>query len=96
MSSLSHKCGHFGPSISTFDRLPKITKAIEPGAYATLDGNHLEDDDGVELNSDTEPAETEALARGLNLLPSMADLFDNLQDKTSLVGGNFRNASLIL
>ncbi|MED6206598.1 hypothetical protein PIB30_028314 [Stylosanthes scabra] len=81
MSSLSHKCGNFDPSIS--DRLPE-KKADEPWASATLDLDHLEDNDDVELTSDTEPAETEPVAPGPNL-PSMADLFENLQDKTPLV-----------
>ncbi|XP_057721329.1 uncharacterized protein LOC130935552 isoform X2 [Arachis stenosperma] len=80
MSSLSHKCGNLGPSMS--DRLPE-KKADGPWASATLDSNHTEDNDGVELSSDTEPAETEAIAPGPNL-PSMADLFENLQDKTHL------------
>ncbi|MED6106749.1 hypothetical protein PIB30_007410 [Stylosanthes scabra] len=80
MSSLSHKCGNFDPSIS--DRLPE-KKADEPWASATLDRDHLEDNDDVESTSDTEPAVTEAVAPGLNL-PSMADLFENLQDKTHL------------
>ncbi|XLR25995.1 hypothetical protein S83_053895 [Arachis hypogaea] len=80
MSSLSHKCENSGPSMS--DRLPE-KKADGPWASATLDSNHTEDNDGVELSSDTEPAETEAIAPGPNL-PSMADLFENLQDKTHL------------
>ncbi|XP_020976600.1 uncharacterized protein LOC107639083 isoform X5 [Arachis ipaensis] len=80
MSSLSHKCGNFGPSMS--DRLPE-KKADGPWASATLDSNHTEDNNGVELSSDTEPAEAEAIAPGPNL-PSMADLFENLQDKTHL------------
>ncbi|MED6137588.1 hypothetical protein PIB30_066266 [Stylosanthes scabra] len=80
MSTLSHKCGNFDPSVS--DILPE-KKADEPWASATLDRDHLEDNDDVELTSDTEPAETEAVAPGLNL-PSMADLFENLQDKTHL------------
>jgi hypothetical protein len=54
---------------------------------ANSDGNYFEDDGRMEIKSETEPAETEALAHGLNL-HSMTDLFDNLQDKTDLVGGN--------
>ncbi|KAE9593829.1 hypothetical protein Lalb_Chr18g0047211 [Lupinus albus] len=79
----SHKYGHFGASISKFDRLPEIFKAVDPGASATSDGNYLEDDGKIEINSDTEPVESEAHAHGVNL-PSMADLFDKMQDKTSL------------
>ena len=70
-------------------------KAVDHRPSASLDGNHLEDDDIVELNLDTEPSETEARPREFNL-PLMADLFDNLQDKTDLVGGEFRNATVIL
>ncbi|OIV95417.1 hypothetical protein TanjilG_06286 [Lupinus angustifolius] len=79
----SHKYVRFGASISKFDRLPEIFKAVDPGASATLDGNHLEDEGKIEINSDTEPAESKAHAHGANL-PSMADLFDKMQDKTSL------------
>ncbi|WJX33696.1 hypothetical protein P8452_21878 [Trifolium repens] len=58
-------------------------KAVDPRASASLAENHLEDDDIVELDLDTEPSETEALPHEFNL-PLMADLFDNLQDKTDL------------
>lgn len=70
-------------------------KAVDHRPSASLDGNHLEDDDIVEINLDTEPSETEARPHEFNL-PLMADLFDNLQDKTDLVGGKFRNATVIL
>ncbi|KAK7259385.1 hypothetical protein RIF29_24992 [Crotalaria pallida] len=79
----SHKCGRLGASISEFDRLPEIFKAVDPGASAALDGNYLEDEEKIEIDSDTEPTESEARAHGFNL-PSMADLFDKLQDTTSL------------
>ncbi|CAL5203525.1 unnamed protein product [Lathyrus oleraceus] len=82
-SSMTTKYGHNGPSISNIDRLPEIMKGVNPRASASLDGNHLEDDDIVELDLDTEPSETEALPHEFNL-PVMADLFDNLQDKTDL------------
>ncbi|CAK8567006.1 unnamed protein product [Lathyrus sativus] len=82
-SSVTTKYGHNGPSISNIDRLPEIMKGVNPRASASLDGNHLEDDDIVELDLDTEPSETEALPHEFNL-PVMADLFDNLQNKTDL------------
>lgn len=85
---MSHKYGLIGPSISNIDRLPETIKAVDPGASSSLDGNHLEDDDSMEIKSDTEPAETEALPHEYNL-PSISDLFDNLQDKTDSVGGIF-------
>lgn len=83
LSSVTHKYGHTGPSISNIDRLPEIMKAVDHRPSASLDGNHLEDDDIVEINLDTEPSETEARPHEFNL-PLMADLFDNLQDKTDL------------
>jgi hypothetical protein len=92
---VTHNYGHTGPSISNIDRLPEIMKAVDHRPSASLDGNHLEDDDIVELNLDTEPSETEARPHEFNL-PLMADLFDNLLDKTDLVGGKFRNATVIL
>ncbi|CAL0302438.1 unnamed protein product [Lupinus luteus] len=79
----SHKYARFGVSISKYDRLPEIFKAVDPGASATLDGNHLEGEGKIKINSDSEPAESEAHAHGANL-PSMADLFDKMQDKTNL------------
>jgi hypothetical protein len=95
LKSVTHKYGHIGSSISNIDRLPQIMKAVDHRASASLAENQLEDDDIVELELDTEPSETEALPHEFNL-PLMADLFDNLQDKTDLVGGNSRNATLII
>lgn len=92
---MTTKYGQNGPSISNIDRLPEIMNCVNPRASASLDRNHLEDDDIVELDLDTEPSETEALPHEFNL-PIMADLFDNLQDKTDLVGGNCSNATVIL
>ncbi|XP_045824331.1 uncharacterized protein LOC123916817 isoform X2 [Trifolium pratense] len=83
LQSVTHKYGHIGSSISNIDRLPEIMKAVDPRASASLAENHLEDDDIVELDLDTEPSETEALPHEFNL-PLMADIFDNLQDKTDL------------
>ncbi|XP_061355373.1 uncharacterized protein LOC133299895 [Gastrolobium bilobum] len=80
---LSHKSGHFGPSISNIDRLPEIMKAVDPKASANLEGNFLENDGRIKINSGTEPDETEDLAHGFNQR-SMTDLFDNLQDKSDL------------
>ncbi|KAK2389001.1 hypothetical protein QL285_062632 [Trifolium repens] len=83
LKSVTHKYGHIGSSISNIDRLPQIMKAVDHRASASLAENQLEDDDIVELELDTEPSETEALPHEFNL-PLMADLFDNLQDKTDL------------
>lgn len=85
MQSQSHKCGRFGASVSNVDRLPEIFKAVDPGASTTLVENYLEDEGKMQINSDTDPVETEAFAHGFNL-PSVADFFDKLQDKTSQVG----------
>ncbi|KAL5076139.1 hypothetical protein RYX36_015123 [Vicia faba] len=82
-SSMATKYGHTGPSISNIDRLPETMEGVNPRASASLGGNHLEDDDIVELDLDTEPPETETLPHEFNL-PVMADLFDHLQDKTDL------------
>lgn len=70
-------------------------EAVDSWASASLDGNHLEDDDIMEVKSNTEPAETEALPCEFNH-PSMADLFDEHQDKSDLVCGNFRKAFFIV
>ena len=84
--SVLRKSGDIGHSISNIESLPEIVKAVDPRASANLDGNHLEDDDRIEINSDIAPAETEAFPHGFNLAP-MADLFYNLQDKADQVGG---------
>ncbi|KAG5076810.1 hypothetical protein JHK82_055505 [Glycine max] len=86
LASVLRKSGGIGHSISNIESLPEIVKAVDPRASANLDGNHLEDDDRIEINSDIAPAETEAFPHGFNLAP-MADLFDNLQDKADQVGG---------
>ncbi|KAH1189613.1 hypothetical protein GmHk_20G057346 [Glycine max] len=80
LASVLRKSGDIGHSISNIESLPEIVKAVDPRASANLDGNHLEDDDRIEINSDIAPAETEAFPHGFNLAP-MADLFYNLQDK---------------
>lgn len=86
LASVLRKSGDIGHSISNIESLPEIVKAVDPRASANLDGNHLEDDDRIEINSDIAPAETEAFPHGFNLAP-MADLFYNLQDKADQVGG---------
>ncbi|XP_058781692.1 uncharacterized protein LOC131655913 isoform X2 [Vicia villosa] len=82
-SSMTTKHGHMGPSISNIDRLSEIMETVNPRTSPSLGGNHLEDDEIVELDLDTKPTETEALPHEFNL-PIMADLFDKLQDKTDL------------
>ncbi|KAK7327780.1 hypothetical protein VNO77_21871 [Canavalia gladiata] len=82
-SSMSHKHERMRSSVTNIESLPEIKKAVDPMDSANFDGNYLENDGRVEIKSDTESAETEPPAHGFNL-PSMADLFDNLQDKTDL------------
>jgi len=88
LASGSRKCGGIGPSILNIDNLPEIVKAVDPRSSRNLDGNHPEDDDKIEVNSDIEPDETEAFPLRFNLA-SMDDLFNNLQDKANQVGRNF-------
>ncbi|XP_027344501.1 uncharacterized protein LOC113857017 [Abrus precatorius] len=84
LPSVSHKCEHIDPSVTNIESLPESMKAVDPIDSKNLDGNYLDNDDGgMEIMSDTESAETEPLAAGFNL-PSVADLFDNLLDKTDL------------
>ncbi|KAG4958269.1 hypothetical protein JHK82_034914 [Glycine max] len=80
LASVLCKSGGIDHSISNIESFPEIIKAVDPRASANLDGNHLDDDDRIEINSDIEPAETEALPHEFNMAP-IADLFDNLQDK---------------
>ncbi|CAJ1964735.1 unnamed protein product [Sphenostylis stenocarpa] len=82
LATRSHKCGGIGPSIPNIDSLPELIKAVGPRTSANLDGNHLEDDDKIEINSDIEPAETEALPHGFNLATMNAHC-NNLQDKAN-------------
>ncbi|KAK8467668.1 hypothetical protein PHAVU_007G122524 [Phaseolus vulgaris] len=82
LASGSRKCGGIGPSILNIDNLPEIVKAVDPRSSRNLDGNHPEDDDKIEVNSDIEPDETEAFPLRFNLA-SMDDLFNNLQDKAN-------------
>ncbi|RDX84842.1 hypothetical protein CR513_34040, partial [Mucuna pruriens] len=82
LPSVSCKSGGIGPLISNIESLPEIMKAVDPRTSSNLDGNHLEDDVIIEINSDIEPAETEALPHGFNLA-SMDDHFDNLQDQAN-------------
>ncbi|KAL2327163.1 hypothetical protein Fmac_020590 [Flemingia macrophylla] len=84
LPSMSHKFGSIGPSISKIESLPEIIKAVD-SRNSDLDGNYLEDDDQIEINSDSEPAETEAFPCGFNLA-KMDDFFDNLQDKAAQSG----------
>ncbi|KAL5148270.1 hypothetical protein HKD37_13G035331 [Glycine soja] len=86
LASVLCKSGGIDHSISNIESFPEIIKAVDPRASANLDGNHLDDDDRIEINSDIEPAETEALPHEFNMAP-IADLFDNLQDKAHQVGG---------
>ncbi|KAG4975588.1 hypothetical protein AAZX31_13G007200 [Glycine max] len=80
LASVLCKSGGIDHSISNIESFPEIIKAVDPRASANLDGNHLDDDDRIEINSDIEPAETEALPHGFNMAP-IANLFDNLRDK---------------
>ncbi|XP_020231112.2 uncharacterized protein LOC109811713 isoform X2 [Cajanus cajan] len=80
LPSVSHKFGSIGPSISKIESLPEIIKAVDSRTCANVNGNYLDDDDQIEINSDIELAETEAVPYGFNLA-TMDDLFDNLQDK---------------
>lgn len=95
LASGSHKCGGIGPSVPYFDSLPEIVQAVDPGSSGNLDGNHLEDDDKIEENSDIEPDETEVFPRRFNLA-SMDNIFNNPQDKANQVGRNFEMLPVLL
>lgn len=85
---------HIGPAVSNIDRLSEIKEAVDPEASENFVEDYLEDDFRMEIKSDA-PAKTEALALEFNQ-PSIADIFDNLQDKYDPVGENFGNTYLIL
>ncbi|XP_027930261.1 uncharacterized protein LOC114186532 isoform X2 [Vigna unguiculata] len=78
----SRKCGGIGPSVPQIDSLPEILKAVDPRSSGNLEENHLEDDDKIEVNSDTEPDETEVFPHEFNLT-SVNGVFNNLQDKAN-------------
>ncbi|XP_057431161.1 uncharacterized protein LOC130724019 isoform X2 [Lotus japonicus] len=77
--SVAHTSMHIGPAVSNIDRLSEIKEAVDPEASENFVEDYLEDDFRMEIKADA-PAKTEALALEFNQ-PSIADIFDNLQDK---------------
>jgi len=95
LASGSRKCGGIGPSVPQIDSLPEILKAVDPRSSGNLEENHLEDDDKIEVNSDTEPDEIEVFPHEFNLT-SVNGVFNNLQDKANQVGRNFEMLPVLL